>query len=72
MAKYLEESPKGQAIGLGQALDFWIAKPGSEQRRELPKAVKTLVIHFSDDDSAESGKHVLEAVGQRMQMPQMQ
>ena len=60
MAKSLKNffDPKGQAIGLGQALDFRIAKPGSEQRGKLPKSIKTLVVHFGDDDSIEPGKDV--------------
>src|SRR4051812_21112475 len=42
---------EGQAIGLGDAFDFWFAIARPQNSRELTIAVNSLVVHFDNDDA---------------------
>jgi hypothetical protein len=64
--------PESQTVGFRQAVDFGVAKPGSEKSCQLPKSIKTLIVHFGDDDSIEAGKDAVKPIWERMQMAQVQ
>src|SRR6266850_43539 len=62
----------GQAVGLVEAADFWITKTGAQQTGKLPVAVESFIIHFDDEDMIEARENILQAIGQRVDMANMQ
>src|SRR5437870_9636377 len=63
---------ESQAVGFGEAADFWIAISRAENRRELAAAVRTFVVHLDDDDALEACEDFLQPVRQRMHVPQVE
>src|SRR5438093_2598281 len=61
-----------ESIGLGQTLNLRLAVTRPQNRGELTKSIKTLVVHLDNDDAFELGEHFLEPIWQWMKVAKVQ
>src|SRR5665213_4012990 len=61
----------GQAVGFGQAADFWVAITGAQQTAKLAVTVEAFVVHFDDDDMIKTGENIFQPRRQWADMADM-
>ncbi|MFM1944076.1 MAG: hypothetical protein RI897_3058 [Verrucomicrobiota bacterium] len=61
-----------EAVGFGDGFDFGVAVAGPEDSGQLAAAVEAFVIEFGDEDVVEAGEDFFEAVGQRVEVADME
>ena len=63
---------EGESVGLGDAHDCGVGVAGPQHHGELAEAVEALVVDFGDHDFVVAIENILEPVGQRMDVAEVE